>query len=419
MAFIFILWLITIEIIYKKCDKKLYALPVIFSGFWFIMSLVAYILTKNYYKFNILSFFIIYLICLFYSIGYLLFNKANICVSSRRLCKIRVSQKQIVLFQCSITFLALLYPVLVLRNFNFSIGNLFSLSKILTYSNYVSIMRYTNEPLYNTYISGGFLNVFLIFSYLCPLIGGYTILKYKNKKNKFVSLLSLLSPFLTLIATNSKTGLLSSVFLFFAGMLVTMNEDSKKITKKIIIWSIIVIILLLFILFVSMIFRTGEYGDNIVEQIKIKFITYGFASFSAFDNWLINSQKEPYTFGRYTFYSIFNLLGIATRKQGVYDLIGEGVVKTNVFTMFRGNIQDFGIIGTFLLYLFFGFISAYSKNKFCKNSSPLAGCILALAIFTIFYGIIISPLTFSSYMFSFLIFFVFLIFDVKEWRHVN
>lgn len=62
---------------------------------------------------------------------------------------------------------------------------------------------------------------------------------------------------------------------------------------------------------------------------------------------------QDYSFGAMTFLGISNVLGVVQRVQGVYTaLLGT---SSNVYTVFRGIVEDFGIIGGIIFISLQGF----------------------------------------------------------------
>jgi len=100
-----------------------------------------------------------------------------------------------------------------------------------------------------------------------------------------------------------------------------------------------------------------EIGD-IAEKLRYYFSSYLFAHLYAFSDWFgayfgYSASLEYVTdgpkFGLYTFYGLFQLFGDPTPlPQGVYDeyFSVDGVFTSNIFTMYRGLLLDFGLIGS-------------------------------------------------------------------------
>lgn len=87
-------------------------------------------------------------------------------------------------------------------------------------------------------------------------------------------------------------------------------------------------------------------------------------------SWKINSNnifwhKEDLQYGAMTFMGIANAIGLAERKFGLYrDFLSFGrldkTMQSNVYTLFRLLIDDFGKIGALLFMFILGFASAKS-----------------------------------------------------------
>lgn len=79
---------------------------------------------------------------------------------------------------------------------------------------------------------------------------------------------------------------------------------------------------------------------------------------------------DEYTLGKYSFTAILDILGFDTQlPPGTYLETGKiaGVLETNIFTFFRGLIQDFGIIGSFFILFSIGFILNFSFYRMLWN----------------------------------------------------
>jgi len=219
-----------------------------------------------------------------------------------------------------------------------------------------------------------------------------------------------------------KSGLIACVFLWFTSILVTSyfskNKDVSLNVKKTIKYSLLGVGFIS-ILILSMLLRIGEIDFQIFESIFMKFTNYACGHLAAFDVWFnsnLNLNNTSHTYGLETFYGISNSLGLAERVQGIftnltvygYDKYGSEM-GTNVFTVFRFFIDDFGILGSLIFISFLGTLSGFIFSLIKKNNNSfLSIVILASFIFFIFYSFATSAWAYTSYIVVFFVFYVLL-----------
>lgn len=140
-------------------------------------------------------------------------------------------------------------------------------------------------------------------------------------------------------------------------------------------------------LFVALQFLRGGITDldriwEILEHIR----KWPFGSIAGFSVWF-DSEKagSDLSFGFYTFTGIFDLLGIKQRETGLYlDYVDlGGGAYGNVYSIFRGFIEDFGGVGACIFLFFVGFVGGRSYYEVLKSSrikgvAPLAAIYMAV-----------------------------------------
>ena len=153
------------------------------------------------------------------------------------------------------------------------------------------------------------------------------------------------------------------------------------------------------LLLFSMMLRIGRVDSETFDIVTEKFISYAFGEIQAFDWWFkVGRSNLNYSAGVQTFMSIFHNLGMVERKSGVYDFI-PGVVS-NVYTVFRGIIEDFGTVGGLVFVAICGCIAGYYFEKIKYSVKlPVVSCSFVVGIdFLFIYGYIISPWIYTSYV---------------------
>jgi len=187
------------------------------------------------------------------------------------------------------------------------------------------------------------------------------------------------------------------------------------------------------LLSISLLSRQG-YSNFTDASEAFQLLGYGFRSyalgqiyaFSDFFSYHVGMEastsykEDGYSFGYYTFKSIFDTLGGSkVFPPGYYDesyRLGD-VLATNIFTIFRSLIHDYGVVGTLVFMFAFGLVVHASYYRLLLARRPwFHGS--AFIVFTVF--------LLMSYLFSiftarymFLIgFALFLILVVNEkWRN--
>lgn len=250
----------------------------------------------------------------------------------------------------------------------------------------------------------GILSV--MFTYLCPLLGGLRIFA-PNRVWFFV--VSMAPSLFTMLTQSSKLVLLVGLCFYVSGVLVAKIYANKlKLPElsgllKIVVWGGILFLLTL-ISFVSRLkeFDLGDLGA-VVDPLFFSIASYALGQIYAFADFFSHTisypasiifKSEPYSYGAYTFASIFDMLGVGKEfPPGMYDESGlqPNVFETNIFTFFRGLIYDFGIVGSLIFLFVFGIFAHAVTHRFLTKP---------YAWFTLATYIVIIVFIFMGYLFS-------------------
>ncbi len=286
--------------------------------------------------------------------------------------------------------------------------NIFTSPNFSSMSSDISVNRYSG----NDSSSGILGQLLLVGVYGAPLIGGFLFATSRILKYRVLALLSgIPALFLFAVQTTRFTYILSAVLWiasYFAGKIFL---DQKKFSRKYLTIAFIVPVVMVFLFGVGESLRVGETPNwNSINSNLATPATRSalFGHISVFSHWFHDYwyHPQPVTIGAYTFAGPFNQLGIQQRQEGLYDYSYEveSGGYTNIYTFFRGLIEDFtlpgaliamflgGIIGSFsyhrvlnkkilfapLLVIFYAFSTDFMSSLFSYNS-----CIAALAIFAV------------------------------------
>jgi oligosaccharide repeat unit polymerase len=179
--------------------------------------------------------------------------------------------------------------------------------------------------------------------------------------------------------------------------------------------------------FVGVIFVGGDmlrsqnfsFDSEIIGQGLSSFKVYLFGGIAAFTTYLNDYKFGELGWGRYSFSSLYDLLGIHKNTIGIYtDYLRISSVDvtsdTNIFTAFRQFMDDFGIFGTIILMFFFGTICFVFFRKAIK------GDVASIAFMIVFYTFIFhTPLLSITVHNSVLISAILPYFIIKKLRKIK
>lgn len=317
--------------------------------------------------------------------------------------KLHFREKKAVILMVILFFAAFINPIYTIVLHGFSPMGIFNIGTLLQMNNVISIDRYSGAE-YTNPIN----QVLLVFSYAAPLFGGFCY-RLVGRIGKTFSLLSIIPCLFVAFTQAMKMGLITSAFLWVCGFLVCSYSYhlSLKINKKYAITIIGGTCLFLGLLFMSMILRTGEISDRIVDDITNKFFTYAFGYVPCFDIWFDSSDVNEYTYGAKTFYGISNALGILERLTGIYPEwipFGKNGFKgeSNVYTVFRVLVEDFGPGPCCLIMMVLGGVSSVvTQNINAKNNLVLNQIALSAIYSYLLWSFVTSFFAYNSYLVMF------------------
>lgn len=400
-----ILMMIILLAVTAKVVKQDFFSPAVINIYWnafFIIGAVILFGAGIEWKYN--GIFWILASCLCCLMGQVVGEKIKV---SQKGYEIKEKRNYLYLILVVVILIGIIEPFLYMNAFGFSLLDLFHIDKLLELNTQIAYDRYYgheyNPPAISSAIS--------IIIYMGALMGGYSFHYMETKKGKVLAIATLFPILFLAIITNAKVGVIASVFLWFIGWLLKVLHVKKTgsvLTPKLVVIGICIAITGIVFLDLVMLMRIGSIDMETQLIVNQKLQEYAFGQVNSFAVWFDSINIFELEFGSNTYMFITNWLGITERKQGVYDLM-PGVVS-NIYTINRGVITDFGKIGGLLYWTIIGLLSG---GTYKKVKSGLPNCIITMVIlgtiyFTIFYGFIISPWIYSSYVLAFIGFGVFL-----------
>jgi len=244
--------------------------------------------------------------------------------------------------------------------------------------------RYSGEIVPNVFSQLG-----LQCCYYTAVFGGLIYGSRGAAKGKIKFLVFTFLPALLVMFLQSAKGLFFfSVFLFLGGLLVTRiyNKNYTLINytgfRALSLYGLLVFPIVLASFLSRGIYELDD-TSLILNRLRFYLVTYSSVHLPAFSDWfserylgesLMSYRHDTLTMGFYTFMSFFQLAGDnRSLPMGIYDefyTYGE-YVKGNLFTVFRGLINDFGLLGSFVFAFFAGFFCnlIYWRLLSCRNSA--------------------------------------------------
>lgn len=312
--------------------------------------------------------------------------------------------------------LGLLYSVKNLIVHGFSLSSFSSLTEMAEMNNSIAVDRYGGG---GNQLHGVLDSILLTFVYFAPVVAG-ALLPYLNSRNeKLLIWTSFLPALLILLSENTKSVFIAVIIFFSCAYLtssINLNGKLRIEPAKVITVCVLAVSAIILLLF-SMMLRIGSLDSATLHIVLLKFGNYAFGHVAAFDYWLpSNWLPDTLGLGYYSLIGVSRFLISGTRVQGMYlDYYRGEELTTNVYTYFRGLVQDFGAVWTLIVIAALFAIAGYSycSVKNGKHSSRLCGVLLLCSYCAIFYYIV----SVFSYLSFILIFPLYAFHSLIIWRH--
>jgi oligosaccharide repeat unit polymerase len=321
------------------------------------------------------------------------------------------------------SFLKAVFYVSTLSSLAFLTLNLsaqgFSLHDLL-FDLYASAAAYAELHFSDSLNAPIFDRLSIIFAYLGVILGGFLFSGMPTKtERRLVVVLSFLPSALVAVTQTNKGALFLCIVFFYAGILVRRTSVGKLHlferggVRSLTLYTAIVIL----IVSISFLSRARYNIDDdafIFDRLVPSFASYSSVHIYAFSDWfafIIGRHSEfayaheGTSYGFYTFSTLFAQMGShKVVPPGVYDeyyTYGE-LLTGNLYTMFRGLILDFGIIGSVLFMLAGSFLMHWAFSKMLVNRIPSFTVAVFVFMMGYFYlSFIISMLVWSTFYLTF------------------
>jgi oligosaccharide repeat unit polymerase len=264
----------------------------------------------------------------------------------------------------------------------------FSLLDMMSLGHLWSVARYDGE------VEPWSVRLLIMWVYPAVLLAGISFALAPNRARKWLAIAPLVPAALVGTIFAVRAGLLISLICWFSGCFAVRYRLTggtyALFQRKLVLLSLTLSIsgLLFFVAIDSV--RRFEGGSLEVTTDVSRLNKYLLGSVPAFANWVHTSEEQELTMGAYTFAGVFDLLGIKQRQLGVYEDFQTlaGGEETNIYTLLRGLIQDFTLLGASLFGVLLGILAGAAARSGAANHLRN---VLVLAGYYAF--IIFSPLS--------------------------
>lgn len=381
----------------------------LFAIIWIFQMVLVKILFSETYQFSGQNFLYLFVAIIVVLLGSTL-GKNVVFSNNSHINSYELNLSKANVFFYIITALSFLYPFVKMSQYGFGLNFMLNVNSLLEMNNEISNERYSGDEI-NTL----FDQVLLVFLYLAPLVGGYLI-TFATKR-KWIYYLVLVPPLFVALTQAMKLGFISSVFMFLASRIISIKFQTgffPKITFQRLKKTLLIAFLFFSLLFFSMLLRTDGINQENIKSIGYRFVNYALGHMVAFDVWLTDLYNPNTPFELKTFYGISNVIGLGERMQGVFDdfidysnaNFPEEMV-TNVFSVFRFLIEDFGVYGSLFFLFVFGILTGFSYSISEKGCfSILNTTFLVSSYVYVFFSLFTSFWSYTSYIVAFFMFYI-------------
>lgn len=308
---------------------------------------------------------------------------------------------------CVSSFLACTFFYLTMLSQGFSTHD-------MVFNVFETSAKYINLRYSETLEPTNFGKLSFVFSYLSITTGGLVFGMERSKRRLGAILIMAFIPALASMLFQGDKGLLFLfIVLFFAGVLVIRIFENKlyifnKATAKIAIFSLLIIVPAVIISFLSRGLYESDDGEYVRQRLVSYISSYAFGHLYAFSDWFsfamggrsVNDYAAyDLSYGFRTFMAFFKTLGDAREvPQGFYDeyYAYGNLLNSNIYTIFRGLIMDFGIGGALLFMLISGLGLHFSFYHLLCQKRPA----ITISIFIFMMGYFFTTFIISIFVWN-------------------
>jgi len=307
-----------------------------------------------------------------------------------------------------------------LRAEGFGIGAIMSPSGLLQVARAMSLARY--EEQFQIPLVARLGQMFVFFA---SAVAGFTFAVDKNRYRKFEYLLPIFPSLLIAVIMTTRAAVLYNLTFWIcaymsSSLLLSGRIDLVLITRRtgMALGGGVLSVAVMFI--VLQFLRGGITDMGRLKEILLHLRAWPFGSISGFSIWTDRYDfNTSVTGGYYTLFGIFDQLGIQARKSGLYtDYVNIGSASwSNIYTVFRGLISDFTVVGAVGFMGVMGLLGSISVKMCLQGKAHFASLLVATYTFFL-WSPIISFFGYTAHLGAFFLFGLYLKFAQRRIRYV-
>ena len=243
--------------------------------------------------------------------------------------------------------------------------------------------------------------------YASALFGGL-LFSRRISGSKTIGLAPLIVALVYSLITTAKSTLLQPLLMWIsaygAGMLLQSRGRAMKlgISGMVLVGCLAIVIsgITLFTFYLR--YPNKSLWDAVAENI-VNYVTFGLPPFVYWwDN--VNIVRLSPDYGRWTFSGIIDFLSLGSRELGIYkEFVVVGALVSNLYSVFRGLIQDFTFPGAILVTLCSGALAERAYRSVTEGNIAMVGILAGMYSFML-WSPIVSLFVYNAILFAAMLF---------------
>jgi oligosaccharide repeat unit polymerase len=252
--------------------------------------------------------------------------------------------------------------------------------------------------------------------YLGALLGGLLLATATSRRRRLLAILPLVPALAVALVLTTKAVILYTLLALLASYLsffVTGRAQALRLSGRRAGLGAAVVVSLAGLAVLIQMFRYGFSSPARVPEVVNRLRLYAFGYLGAFSNWLSHMKflGSHLSYGKTTFAGVFELLGGGQRKAGVYTdsvQLWPAHISSNVYTVFRGLITDFGGPGALIFLVVVGIVAGYAFVR-VQQTNLVYTCVLSAFYAATMLGMIVNVFVYNSMLLAWLLFAAYLV----------
>lgn len=223
------------------------------------------------------------------------------------------------------------------------------------------------------------------------LLGGFAFPLLRLRTKKLLALSGFVPSLFMGTAIASRFGTLVAIACWMSGYLSMrcfLSRGRFLITTKFLV-ALLIIVVAAVAMFAGL-YAVRGHPFNDASEASVKIASDILAYLAVFDSYAKKEHSQPLGFGVYTVGGVFEFLGVKTRERNLnwepIDL--ESGISSNIYTAFRGLIDDFSFAGSVFLCVIAGLLVGRAYSQLCSGRISLLWVLAAYYAWVLFSPIV-------------------------------